>query len=165
MPAPGALTALTGAEAGLASACGVAGTAPAPLPLPDPFFSPPQSWGTRRRPRKAARWRAVSQGPGLGTLRAGGRGASTTRAGRSPEAAGMVQASQRSPRAAHGGPGDQLPSSSTASAPRPPPRSGVRAEREGPDGEIEGEECSPRFSFSLERGDALARTIPQIWSG
>lgn len=92
--APGGLTALTCAEAGVASACGAAGTAPAPIPLPDPFFLPPQSWGTRQPPRKAARWRAVSLGPGPGTLRTGRRGAPSAPLGWCLEAAGMVQASQ-----------------------------------------------------------------------
>lgn len=102
----------------------------------------------------------MSQGPGLGTVREGERWASTARPVRSPEAAGMVQASQRPPGTARGGPRDQLPSSSTASPP-PRPASGVRAERVGPDGEIEGEQCSPRFPFSLERGTHSLEQFPK----
>lgn len=112
---PGALTSLTRAEAGVSSVCEAAGTAPAPVSLPDPFFPAPQSWGTRRPPRKAARWRAVSQGPGLGTRGAGRRGAPSAPLGRCPEAADTVQASHRRLGAAGGGPGDQLPSSPSSS--------------------------------------------------
>lgn len=56
---------------------------------------------------------------------AGRRGAPIAPPGQSPEAAGMVQASQRPPGAAGGGPRDQLPSSSI-----PAPQ--LQLQREGP---------------------------------
>lgn len=158
--APGELTALTRAEVGVASACGAAGTAPAPVPFPDPFFPSPQSWGTRRPPRKAARWRAVSPGPGLGTAPGGPARGSERPSGSVPRGRGMVQASLQRSGAARGGPGDRcLP---------PPPSPQVPREgwTRGAGWREEGEERSSRFPFSLKRGGfTRSETLLQIRFG
>lgn len=57
-------------KAGVAADCGAAGRPRSP-PLRHSCLRTPGSWGTRRSPRKAAKWRAVSPVEGPGWVPAG----------------------------------------------------------------------------------------------
>lgn len=144
------------------------GAAPAPIPLPDPFFPSPQAWGTRRPPRKAARWRAVSPGPGPGPSgRLGGQRALLRVGAPRPRAWSRPCSRDRSCWRGPWGPAAFLPS-------LPPPgaagglralgrmEGGGRKEEEG----SEGGEKSPRFPLlTRARGFTHSETLPQIWFG
>lgn len=97
-------------KAGVAADCGAAGRPRSP-PLRHSRLPTPGSWGTRRSPRKAAKWRAVSRVEGPGWVPAGW--------------AAVQHPGPESPKAASHGPGLAAAAANNSRGPggRPPPLS------------------------------------------